>query len=325
MNLPLFKSPGTVVLLDDDAAFLEMMALVLPSELSLRLLLRPVECISHLAQQRTSYDAEYWQQQEIVDRWRKIRIPLVTQILDYWNNNSTRYSLARVAVVDYSMPAMNGLQVLQSLNDWPGTRVLLTGRADEQIAVEAFNRGLIQQFIPKQASDMVQRLLAALHQLPLKVESRITQIWRSTLSPQQYALLELPSIARELIEFSDRHWVEHVVLGSPFGMLGRNAAGHVGWLQLEAASHLDELADLVEGVLSSSTELEDIRQGRKLSDYELCKALGSDDSPDLKPAFWIGSEEPVLGAFFPLDPRFSCFDSSFERFLSQQPARQVEH
>ena len=40
------------------------------------------------------------------------------------------------------MPAMNGLQVLGELVNWSGSRVLLTGRADEQIAVSAFNAGL---------------------------------------------------------------------------------------------------------------------------------------------------------------------------------------
>lgn len=325
MKLSLFKSPGTVVMLDDDAAFLETLALVLPSTLSLRLLLRPAECIAQLDQQRTLQDAEYWRQQEIVDRWRKIRMPLVPQILNYWNQAGARYSLVQTVVVDYSMPAMNGLQVLQSLRGWPGARILLTGRADEQIAVDAFNDGLIHQFIPKQASDMVQRLLTAVRQLPPRLESRMAQIWRSTLSPQQHALLELPSIDSQLADFSDRHWSEHVVIGSPFGMLGRDLAGNVGWLQLEAASHLDELAELVEGVLTSNAALEEIRRGHQLTDYELREALGSADPIGMKPAFAIGDDEPLLGALFPLDERFRDPDSSFQRFLSRQPGRQVEH
>lgn len=325
MKLSLFKSPGTVVLLDDDAAFLETLALVLPSTLSLRLMLRPAECIAQLVQQRTAQDAEYWRQQEIVDRWQKIRRPLVPQILDYWDRHGMRYALAQAVVVDYSMPAMNGLQVLQSLGDWPGLRILLTGRADEQIAVDAFNDGLIQQFIPKQASDMMQRLLTAMRRLPPGIESRVAQIWRSTLSPQQHALLELPSIQRQLAEFSDRHWVEHVVIGSPFGILGRDAAGKTGWLQLEAASHLDELTDLVEAVLGSSDALEEIRQGRQLSNLELREALGCNVPLELQPAFSIGNDEPLLGAFFPLAERYCHSGSSFQRFLSLQPARRVEH
>ena len=40
-------------------------------------------------------------------------------------------------------------QALSELRDWPGARVLLTGQADEQIAVQAFNRGLIEQFIAR--------------------------------------------------------------------------------------------------------------------------------------------------------------------------------
>ena len=42
---------------------------------------------------------------------------------------------------------------------WPGSRVLLTGQADEQVAVRAFNRGLIDQFIAKQTPDISRRLI----------------------------------------------------------------------------------------------------------------------------------------------------------------------
>ena len=241
MKLSLAKAPGTILLLDDDAAFLEMMALVLPTHWPVRLMLRPAECIAQLLQQATQQDAEYWQQQDIIDRWRKIRMPLLQQILDYWTTSSTRFSLVRALVLDYSMPAMNGLNVLQALDGWAGFRILLTGRADEQLAVDAFNRGLIDLFVPKQASDMGQQVLASLQAVQAGVEPRIVQLWRSTLSPRQHALLNLPSVNQALARFSAREWVEHVVIGAPFGMLGRDAQGKISWLQLEAASDLDEL------------------------------------------------------------------------------------
>ena len=324
MSLSLFKSPGAVMLLDDDAAFLEMMALVLPPEWPLRLLLRPSECVAQLTRQRTLRESDQWRQQEMVDRWHKIRMPLLPQILEYWSQSQARYQLTQVAVIDYSMPAMDGFQVLDALQDWPGMRILLTGRADDQLAVDAFNQGLIQQFVPKQAPDMVQRLLSAIRRLQAGADPRVAQIWRSTLSPRQHALLNLPSVSRVLERWSDERWIEHAVIGKPFGMIGRDAAGAAGWLQLEAAGDLDELADLMEGSELSESALQDIQQGQQLADFELRQALGLEGPPELKQAFSIGSDEPLLGAFFNLPAQPVADRNSFQQFLAQQPARWVE-
>ncbi len=312
-------------MLDDDSAFLEMMALVLPTNWPVRLMLRPTECIAQLIQQDTLRDSEHWRQQEIIDRWRKIRMSLLQQILDYWSASNTRFSLVKALVLDYSMPAMNGVKVLQALDGWTGARILLTGRADEQLAVDAFNCGLINQFIPKQATDMVQQVLANLQHMQAAAEPRIAQIWRPTLSPRQYALLNLPSVSQDLARFSAREWIEHIVVGAPFGMLGRDAAGNSSWLQLEAANDLDELAELVDGLSLSNSELDEIRKGRQLPDFELRQALGLTKPLQLRPAFPIGHEEPLLGAVFPIDASEKTSHNSFQRFMAQQPRRQVEN
>ncbi|RZL07565.1 MAG: response regulator, partial [Rubrivivax sp.] len=149
MTFPFFHTPGTIVFLDDDPDYLEMLALVLPREWSVQLYLRPTDCVARLQAEPPQWEADAWAQQQIIDRWRD-GAPLIPQILRYWDRGTGRYDLTRVLVVDYSMPGMDGLQVLDGIVDWPGSRVLLTGQADEQIAVNAFNRGLIDQFLAKQ-------------------------------------------------------------------------------------------------------------------------------------------------------------------------------
>ena len=133
MTFPLFHRPGTVVFLDDDPDYLEMLALVLPRHWHVKLFLRPVECISYLMQEPPFWEADAWNQQQLIEHWRA-GTPLIPQILAYWAKYTERYALSRVCVVDFSMPGMDGLQALAELGDWPGSRVLLTGQADEQIA-----------------------------------------------------------------------------------------------------------------------------------------------------------------------------------------------
>ena len=324
MNFPLFHRPGAIVFLDDDPDYLEMLALVLPRHWYVKLFLRPAECISYLQQEPPFWEADAWNQQQLVDHWREGKA-LIPQILGYWSKYTERYALTRVCVFDYSMPAMDGLQALGELVDWPGSRVLLTGQADEQVAVHAFNRGLIDQFIAKQTPDISRRLVDSVEHLLATPNARHAQTWRATLNPEQNALLRAASVGRDLAAFAAKRWVEHVVIGQPFGILGLDATGHVSWLQLETTDGLKAQAELaeLEGVAASG--LDDIRQGRCLADLELRQALANRSAPVLTPAFPVGHEQKLLAALFQVDSSL-CPDpaNGYSNWLARQEKRRVQ-
>ena len=119
---------------------------------------------------------------QMIERWRQGQ-PLMPQVLRYWANNTARYRLAKTCVVDFAMPGTDGLKVLNTLLDWPGSRILLTGQADEQIAIQAFNGGLIDQFIAKQMPDIAGRLVTALSKLAHAAHPRLNTMWRAVLQP----------------------------------------------------------------------------------------------------------------------------------------------
>jgi CheY-like chemotaxis protein len=323
MSFPLFHRPGTIVFLDDDPDYLEMLALVLPTNWHVKLFLRPVECINYLQQEPPFWEADAWNQQQLIDQWRSGK-PLIPQVLAYWSKYTERYALTRVCVVDYSMPAMDGLQALGELVDWPGSRVLLTGQADEQVAVRAFNRGLIDQFIAKQTPDISRRLIEAVEHLLATPSARHAQIWRVTLSPEQNAVLRIPSVSRDLTRFAAKRWVEHVVIGDPFGVLGMDAAGAVSWLQLETVDGLRALAELAELEGVKPAGLQDIREGRRLADLELRQALGRSEPVELNAAFAVGDEAGLLAALFSVDAA-QCPDpaNSYTHWLARQEPREV--
>jgi len=324
MSFPLFHRPGTVVFLDDDPDYLEMLALVLPRQWHVKLFLRPLECINYLQQEPPFWEADAWNQQQLIDLWREGK-PLIPQILGYWSRYTERYALTRVCVVDYSMPAMDGLQALGELVDWPGSRVLLTGQADEQVAVRAFNRGLIDQFIAKQTPDISRRLIEAVEHLLGTPNARHAQTWRVTLSPEQNALLRIPSVSRDLLNFAAKHWIEHVVIGDPFGVLGMDATGNVSWLQLETADGLRALAELAELEGVNPAGLQEIREGRRLADLELRQALGRSQPVELNAAFTVGDDAGLLGALFTIEPSH-CPDvaNSYAHWLARQDQRGVQ-
>lgn len=327
MTFPLYRRPAAVVFLDDDLDYLEMLANVMPMDWFVRLMIRPIACIEMLVAEIASVELDMWKQQEIINHWRD-GSALIPQILAYWRDDGTsRFSLARVLVVDYSMPAMSGLRVLSELTQWPGLRILLTGRADEQLAVSAFNRGSIQQFIPKQSPEIRLRLSAAIQHLLHKPDARHEQTWRSTLSREQSALLSDPTIAGSLEKLAaEQNWVEHVVIGAPFGVLALDAAAKVAWLQLEPTDRLIELAEIAESQGWSAENVQDVRAGKKLIDAELQLAIGSGQKPRLKEAFVMGSETArVYAALFEVNQTFCPKPSdSHQDFITSQSHRHIQ-
>ena len=327
MSFALYRRPGGVVFLDDDPDYLEMLGEVMPPDWYVRLFLRPIACIDLLHQETASRETDAWTQQEIVNRWREGAL-LIPQILQYWREDgAARFALTQVAVVDYAMPAMSGLRVLSELTSWSGSRILLTGRADEQLAVSAFNRGLINQFIPKQSSDIRLRLTTAIKDLRDHPDERHQQIWRATLSHEQHALLCDPLISQALENLMLKQgWIEHVVIGAPFGVLALNAQGGVSWLQLEPAENLQELAEMALSQGWDEPSVQDIRTGKKLIDLELQLALGAGHQPQPRESFAMaGDAARLYAAIFTVSEPFSPgLTSSYERFLANHGERRLQ-
>ena len=327
MSFPLYRRPGAVVFLDDDLDYLEMLAEVMPMEWYVHLMLRPVACIDMLLDETAPRELDMWRQQEIINCWRD-GTALIPQILKYWREDGmARFTLTQVCVVDYSMPAMSGLRVLGELTSWLGSRILLTGRADEQLAVSAFNQGLIQQFIPKQSTDIRQRLTEAIQSLLHKPSLRHEQTWRATLSMQQNMFLSDPAIAAELEKLAQTQgWIEHVVIGAPFGVLALDSAAQAMWLQLEPADRLSELAEMAESQGWDTITVQQVRSGKKLIDLELQLALGADQKARPREAFRLGADPSLLyAALFEISEAFCPQTThSYQRFLAGKGNRQLQ-
>jgi CheY-like chemotaxis protein len=101
--------------LDDDPAYLEMLAEVMPEHWPVRLFTRPADCI-RLSCNRSPPN---WRPTAGGTRTFSIKWHngqnLIAQILSVLARGQTVAvrPFAQVCVVDYSMPAMNGLQVLE--------------------------------------------------------------------------------------------------------------------------------------------------------------------------------------------------------------------
>lgn len=299
LTISLFHRPGSILFLDDDTDYLDMLGMVVPSHWPVELFSRPATFCQRMEAEPARWEADAAQQLQMIERWRQGK-SLVVQVLDYWASNPARHQLAKVCVVDYAMPGTTGLQVMNTLLDWPGARVLLTGQADEQVAVQAFNNGLIDQYIPKQTPDITRHLMGVIRKLTLAPHPRLNTLWRAALRPVQQSLLQVPAVALALQQFTEQRWVEYVVLGDPFGLLGLTEAGACEWLQLEPTESLGELAELARTAGLGVDVARDIRSGQRLAAIELHQQLGQHSPVPTAPFMPMGDDSLLRAALFPL-------------------------
>lgn len=324
LQLPLFHRAGSIVFLDDDLDYLDMLGMVLPTHLQVELYMRPATFLERMREEPARWEADAALHLQMIERWRNGH-PLLPQMLRYWANNPSRYQLVQTCVVDFAMPGTDGLKVLNTLLDWPGSRILLTGQADEQIAIQAFNGGLIDQFIPKQAPDIAGRLLGALAKRANTPHPRLNTLWRAVLQPAQLSMLQVPSVMTALQQFVQKQWIEYVVLGEPFGLLGLDTDGRCQWLQLEPTGALDDLAELASTAGLGLDVVHAVQAGQRLPAVELHQQLGLQGPIRTAAAFAVDDEGLLTGALFELgasdlpQPLYA-----YRNFLDAQGSRSIQ-
>lgn len=76
-----------------------------------------------------------------------------------------RFLEIAVAVIDYSMPPMNGVELSKKLKELGIFTILLTGEAENELAISALNKGEIDYFVKKTGDGLRGLLIGAIQRL----------------------------------------------------------------------------------------------------------------------------------------------------------------
>jgi CheY-like chemotaxis protein len=311
-------------MLDDDISYLEALLLALPSGWQLRCYGHPQACIRDIADDCSAWENRRQRLYSWIGLWRENQ-PLLPRILKDLVVQPPAYGLTKVLVVDYSMPGKNGLEVLQELHGLPTGRILLTGLADEQLAVKAFNNHLIEQFVQKHSANVGQRLKQAIGDLFDRIDLLESQTWCSVFSPAQIAVLQLEDVGLQLHQLAMDRWVEYIVLSEPFGVLGFDSQGRAGWLQLETQASVSDLVEMAAAQGVNSELIQALEARKILLSLELQQALKTTGIELAAPCLTIGRSEPLLGAWFELPSHYARpAASSYEAFVRAHPREIIE-
>lgn len=223
INFPichLFYYPTQVVLVDDDPDFLDAVSLLLRRNLSYRLFRSAAQALIHVnnSNQQTDmirrcyssyktgpFDSDTLNHIDINEIYKEVY-------------NPARFSTPTVVVVDYSMPEMNGLEFCMSLTNPYVKKILLTGQADTDLAVQAFNEGLIDQYISKKDQHLQTKLNRSIANLQQHYFSRTFKlITDPVIANNQSRFINNPDFVNYFREIlSTRNIVEYYLIDEPY-------------------------------------------------------------------------------------------------------------
>lgn len=163
-TVPLCMFPTKVLLIDDDLLSLKRLHSALDdTRLTYQIFNDPHKALKFL---NDDHEPDLFTKRLIrqpdEDQWQHAKLDV--NIYDLMNEiyNPKRFEIISTVVVDFAMPGMNGLEFCERIKDPSIQKILLTGEADEHLAIQAFNKGIIHQYIKKQNPDVLKALNQAL-------------------------------------------------------------------------------------------------------------------------------------------------------------------
>lgn len=159
-----------------------------------------------------------------------------------------RFQQISALVADYAMPRLNGLEFCREVSDDFIKKLILTGEAGNELAVEAFNEGSIDKFLEKSALDLPELLVKNVRDLQKKYFLELSEMAlnkaMNDLYKQTPACLSDPIFIKFFNDLKESNGViEHYLLDEHGSFLFLDMYGNPSWLVVKSDKDMQDLAE----------------------------------------------------------------------------------
>lgn len=233
--------PTTVLVLDDDPAFLDSFVFRYGEELLFRPCRQPTVALEHvhwaslaltrhhrcLISQPDGREGDDWSP---ADRTVTVRPSLIRELA----RDERRFEEVSVAIVDYDMPCLDGIEFCRRIKSLPVRKIMLTGKVDEKMAVAAFNERIIDRFIIKHDVDAGGKFVTAVTQLQEEYFGEVTAPAARVLDAHGPSFLTDPTFTRFCRAILEREGIaEYYLSAEPPGLLMVRPDGRLRFLLVQ--------------------------------------------------------------------------------------------
>ena len=270
-----YYHPTSVIIVDDDASFLESFQFYFGDRFPCRTFQRGADALAHLR----SPEVTRWFTQDFLapargpfdpagfergDRMVQVRTSLVATVFA----DPNRFANPSVVVVDYAMPGMSGIEFLQHSSDLPIRKLLLTGKGDEKTAVKAFNQGIVDAFFMKQQPDLAETLACRISELQALYFGGATRLLKSALALEMTDFIGDHAFGRMFdAVLAQTGATEYCLLTEPQGVLMVAASGKASFMLVQDEDHMRAAAEIAQAEIAPPELAELLHRGDIVSQF----------------------------------------------------------
>lgn len=266
--IPIIYHPTTITLIDDDSNLLKSLNLSLSEHFRCRSFVSAVEAKNTILKEHKKVGKKFLTigYEDLSD------ISVTLEISKIYKEvyNKDRFSPSVVAIIDYDMPDINGLELSKILKaNTPIKIIMLTGEADKDTAVDAFNNKEIDRFVQKSAPNYHEKLIEYIRQLQLEYFVEASAGLLDSLSSKKgHPLHDADFIALVNEICGADNIVEYYLLEESGSLLMYDSAGNATWIIVRMDEDMQTFLELAEGETSSDAILNSLKKREKIAIFK---------------------------------------------------------
>lgn len=246
INFPFCYHPTTVVSLDDDLDLLKMLGMLLGvgGDNRIKFFYRPAEAMEFLEENARLPLSE---RLSFVDEnvFDKTNVKIKVEMLHEMIYDENRINEISTLIVDYYMPNMDGLTFCRHFDHTEYRKIMLTGEADEALAVSAFNTGTIQRFVMKSELNLFDKILTLVKNMRWDYFVSITDFFVEALLGIDMVLFSYlldAEFMTWLQAFLDEHHIREFYIFNALGdFLLIDQENKIWWMNVKTSRALNDL------------------------------------------------------------------------------------
>lgn len=297
-RVPVCYFPTTVVFVDDSKRFLSNLSFKLDEKLAYLFFEDPQKALyflnvdkqpNHLINRCLSINTDL---EDHSSEQHALNLDISAIYKEVYNKN--RFNDVSVVVVDYSMPSMDGLDFVKQIKNPYIKIIMLTGEADQALAVEAFNEGTIDKFILKSSANYEEILNSSIIELQQQFFQELTEGIIKLLAVESSNSLEDPGF-RKIFDkiLIDKKIIEYYLIDITGSFLLLDINGKASWFIIKTAEDLKMYSEIAEDTEAPKVLREQLKSGDKIAHF-----FSADDIHEVNGIDWelyLYSAKPLQG------------------------------
>lgn len=273
-HLPLFKFPTTMLLVDDHQPFLENAPAQLNTNYIYQTFDKPKALLQKLNHTYQSiFELKHYMAYDLaMETKQHHRLQIDLSTLRQLLYDRKRYQEIAAIIIDYDMPSMDGLTFCQQLKNPYIKKIMITGQADYEVAVQAFNEGIIDKFILKQTTDFFGELNPMIEAMHHAYFQSLTQVLHEDLKLSPYYCLHEPAVIDLISSIIKEFGIkEYYLIDESGSLLLMNTKNEQRTLLIKSEVEMALLTEIASDNAAPPALLQSI-QNRELLPYLLTEA-----------------------------------------------------